>query len=95
MARLLVQDPAIIVADEPVSSLDPARAEEVMGILAESALEAGKTLVATVHSVSVARTYFDRLIGLRNGESQFDEPAYRVTDGQLDTLYALDGLRHE
>ena len=43
VARLLVQDPAIIVADEPVSSLDPARAEEVMGILSRSAREAGKT----------------------------------------------------
>ena len=95
VARLLVQDPAVIVADEPVSSLDPARAEEVMGILAESVLEAGKTLVATVHSESLARAYFDRLIGLRNGEAQFDEPADRVTDGQLDTLYALEGLRHE
>ena len=95
VARLLVQDPAIIVADEPVSSLDPARAEEVMGILAESAREAGKTLVATVHSVSVARAYFDRLIGLRNGESQFDEPAQDVRDSQLDALYSLEGLRNE
>ena len=95
VARLLVQDPAIIVADEPVSSLDPARAEEVMGMLAESAREVGKTLVATVHSVSVARTYFDRLIGLRNGEEQFDEPADAVTNSQLQALYALEGLRDE
>ena len=95
VARLLVQNPAIIVADEPVSSLDPARAEEVMGILAESAQEAGKTLVATVHSISVARAYFDRLIGLRNGARQFDLPAERVTDAQLDALYTLEGLRDE
>lgn len=95
VARLLVQDPAIIVADEPVSSLDPARAEEVMEMLAESAREAGKTLVATVHSVSVARTYFDRLIGLRNGEPQFDLPSGQVTDEQLDALYDLEGLRDE
>ena len=95
VARLLVQDPAIIVADEPVSSLDPARAEEVMGILAKSAKEAGKTLVATVHSVSVARSYFDRLIGLRNGKRQFDLPAEEVTADHLDALYALEGLRNE
>ena len=95
VARLLVQDPAIIVADEPVSSLDPARAEEVMEILAELAREAGKTLVATVHSISVARAYFDRLIGLRNGAGQFDAPADRVSDLQLDALYALEGLRNE
>lgn len=95
VARLLVQDPAIIVADEPVSSLDPARAEEVMGILTESARLAGKTLVATVHSTTVARTYFGRLIGLRNGETEFDLPSHLVTDDQLNALYALEGLRDE
>ncbi len=95
VARLLVQDPAIIVADEPVSSLDPARAEEVMGILSESARRAGKTLVATVHSTDVARTYFGRLIGLRNGECEFDLPSHLVTDEQLNALYALEGLRDE
>ena len=95
VARLLVQDPAIIVADEPVSSLDPARAEEVMGILTESARQSGKTLVATVHSTDVARTYFGRLIGLRNGEREFDLPSGLVTDDQLNALYALEGLRDE
>ena len=95
VARLLVQDPAIIVADEPVSSLDPARAEEVMGILSESARQARKTLVATVHSTDVARTYFGRLIGLRNGEREFDLPSHLVTDNQLKALYALEGLRDE
>ncbi len=95
VARLLVQDPAIIVADEPVSSLDPARAEEVMGILSESARQAGKTLVATVHSTDVARTYFGRLIGLRNGEVEFDRSSNLVTDNQLNALYALEGLRDE
>ena len=95
VARLLVQDPAIIVADEPVSSLDPARAEEVMDILTESARQAGRTLVATVHSTEVARTYFGRLIGLRNGGVEFDLPSDRVTDDQLNALYALEGLRDE
>lgn len=95
VARLLVQDPAIIVADEPVSSLDPARADEVMGILTESARKAEKTLIATVHSTDVARTYFERLIGLRNGECAFDLPSHVVTDDRLDALYALDGLRDE
>lgn len=95
VARLLVQDPAIIVADEPVSSLDPARADEVMGILTQSARQAGKTLVATVHSTDVARTYFGRLIGLRNGEREFDLPSNCVTDDQLTALYALEGLRDE
>ena len=52
--------------------------------------------MATVHSTDVARTYFSRLIGLRNGEREFDLPSYSlVTDEQLNALYALEGLRDE
>ncbi len=95
VARVLVQDPAVIVADEPVASLDPARAEEVLRILAGAAKSTGKTLVTAVHSPALARAHFRRLIGLRNGAVCFDAPADRVSDAQLDDLYALEGLRGE
>ena len=95
IARLLLQDPAIILADEPVSSLDPARAGEVLELLVSAARERDKTLVASVHSVDLARRYFDRLIGLRNGEVQFDLPTTLVTATMLDDLYTLGGLRAE
>lgn len=95
IARLLLQDPAIILADEPVSSLDPARAEEVLELLVGAARERDKTLVASVHSVELARRYFDRLIGLRNGEVQFDLASASVTDAMLSDLYELGGLRAE
>ena len=95
VARVLVQDPAVIVADEPVASLDPARAEEVLRILAGAAKSAGKTLVTAVHSPALARAHFRRLIGLRNGAVCFDAPADRVSEAQLDDLYALEGLRGE
>ena len=95
VARVLVQDPAVIVADEPVASLDPARAEEVLRILADVARGAGKTLVAAVHSPALARAHFRRLIGLRNGAVSFDAPADRVSEAQLNDLYALEGLRGE
>jgi phosphonate transport system ATP-binding protein len=95
IARLLLQDPAIILADEPVSSLDPARAEEVLELLVGAARERGKTLVASVHSVDLARRYFDRLVGLRNGVTQFDLASGAVTDAMLDELYELGGLRAE
>ena len=91
LARLLLQDPAIIVADEPVSSLDPARAEEVMSILSGSVRDSGRTLIAAVHSADIARAYFGRLIGLRDGVCQFDLPADLVSDRQLNALYSLDG----
>ena len=95
IARVLVQDPAIVVADEPVSSLDPARAEEVVRILVGAAGGAGKTFVAAIHSVDLARAHFGRLIGLRNGSMLFDAAASDVTDAQLADLYSLEGLRDE
>ena len=95
IARVLVQGPALILADEPVASLDPARAEEVLDLLVGLAERDGRTLVASMHSVGMARQRFGRLIGLRNGESSFDLPAREVTDGMLESLYALEGLRAE
>ena len=92
MARLMLQTPRAVLADEPVSSLDPARAEELMRLLTDVVRESGKTLVASLHSVQTARTYFSRAIGLRNGELQFDLPVRDVTDGMLGDLYEIRGL---
>lgn len=95
IARLLVQDPQVILADEPVSSLDPARAGEVLQLLVGIADEAGKTLIASMHSVELAREHFSRLIGLRNGAVIFDLPSHEVTEDMLHDLYGLQGLRAE
>ena len=95
IARLLVQDPAVILADEPVASLDPARAAEVLRLLVGVARESGKTLIASMHSVELAREHFSRLIGLRNGVVLFDLPSAEVTQEQLQALYNLQGLRGE
>ena len=95
IARLLVQTPKAILADEPVASLDPARAEDLMRLLADIARESGKTLVTSLHSVRLVRTYFSRVIGLRSGELQFDLPVNEVTDDMLDALYDITGLSVE
>ena len=95
MARLLVQAPKAILADEPVASLDPARAEALMRLLTDIAHDSGKTLVTTLHSTQLVRTYFSRAIGLRNGELRFDLPVDDVTDDMLDDLYNITGLRVE
>ena len=92
IARLLVQDPAIIVADEPVASLDPARADDLTRLLAAIAGESDKTLIAALHSVELARAYFSRVIGLRNGGVRFDVPIEHLTDEMLRDLYNLEGL---
>lgn len=89
MARLLVQNPEVVLADEPISSLDPARAEDILFILINIAKEEGQTLVASLHSVEYARKYFSRIIALREGKIYFDLPAEKVTDEDLKELYNL------
>ena len=95
IARVLVQDPGIVLADEPVSSLDPARALEVLRLLLSITHETGKTLVASIHAVELARERFDRIVGLRNGAVHFDVPGPQVTEEMLHRLYDLQGLRSE
>ena len=95
IARVLVQDPAIVLADEPVSSLDPARAREVVRLLVSVTQEAHKTLVASIHTVELAREHFSRVVGLRNGAVVFDVSSSDVTDAMLSELYDLRGLRGE
>ncbi len=95
IARLLVQDPLIIAADEPVASLDPARAEEVVRLLVSIASEQAKTLVSSVHSVQLARAHFSRLVGLKDGRVRFDLPARQVSSALLDDLYVLEGPRSD
>ncbi|MBS8264192.1 phosphonate ABC transporter ATP-binding protein [Mesobacillus boroniphilus] len=89
LARLLVQSPEIVLADEPVASLDPARAEDVLDLMVKIALEEKQTLIASLHSVEYARKYFDRLIALKDGELFFDLPASSVTDDHIQSLYKL------
>jgi phosphonate transport system ATP-binding protein len=95
IARLLVQDPKVIIADEPVASLDPARAADLIRLLARIARDSDKTLISSIHSIDLAREYFDRVIGLRNGELQFDVPVDSVSSELLAELYDLEGLERE
>lgn len=89
LARLLVQKPEIILADEPVASLDPARAEDVLSILTTLVMEENQTLITSLHSVEYAKKYFTRIIALRDGVVFFDLPAERVKAEDLASLYEL------
>lgn len=89
LARLLVQSPEIVLADEPVASLDPARAEDILALLVKIASEENQTLIASLHSVEYAKKYFDRLIALQDGQIFFDLPASSVSDAQIASLYKL------
>ncbi len=92
LARLLMQKPEIILADEPVASLDPSRAEDILRILTTLAREENQTVIASLHSVEYAKKYFSRLIALKDGQLFFDLPADSVTNEQLQELYQLKEL---
>ncbi|MBW3577576.1 MAG: ATP-binding cassette domain-containing protein [Actinobacteria bacterium] len=89
LARLLVQEPRIVLADEPVASLDPARADDLLALLARLARESGNTLVASLHAPQLARRHFGRMVGLRDGRVVFDRAAAAVTAELLDDVYRL------
>ncbi|MEM1367540.1 MAG: ATP-binding cassette domain-containing protein [Cyanobacteria bacterium P01_H01_bin.15] len=89
LARVLVQDPSVILADEPVASLDPARSQALMELLCELCESLGKTLVVSLHDLDYALQYCTRLIGLRQGNLQFDATPGLVTPRMIEQLYAL------
>jgi phosphonate transport system ATP-binding protein len=89
IARVLVQNPQLILADEPIASLDPERGREVMELLTRLCLEHRKTLVVSLHAVDMALRYCDRIVGLREGRVLFDRPTAAVTAADLQVLYQL------
>jgi phosphonate transport system ATP-binding protein len=89
IARVLVQNPKAILADEPISSLDPERSREIMSLLVDLNLNSGKTLVASLHAIEFALSYFQRVIGLRYGKVLFDLPADEVSQNSIQELYRI------
>jgi phosphonate transport system ATP-binding protein len=88
IARVLVQNPEIILGDEPVSSVDPTLANTIVKLLIDISEETKKTLVVSLHSVDLALAYFPRVIGIKNGKTSFDLPPDEISDTMLDDLYA-------
>lgn len=89
IARALYQAPRLLLTDEPVASVDPARAAALLELLTDICAEEGLTLVVSLHNPELARRFFPRLVGLRGGTIAFDGPTDTVTDQQLAALYEL------
>jgi phosphonate transport system ATP-binding protein len=87
IARGLAQKPTIILADEPVASLDPATSKKVLSLLHSICKEDGLTAIVSLHQVELAETYADRIIGLANGEVVFDGKSKGLTPEVLETIY--------
>lgn len=90
IARAMSQQPKIVLADEPVASLDPELAIQVMTALERVAREDGVLTLINIHQVDLARRFADRLIGIAQGEVVFDGSPNQLTDDMLDRIYRFD-----
>ena len=87
IARALVQRPDVLLADEPVASLDPGSAQDVMRYLRVTSEERGLTTFSSLHQVNIARKFGHRFIGLRNGRKVFDGYRDELTIDAVDEIY--------
>lgn len=90
IARALMQDPGIILADEPIASLDPMNAQIVMDTLKRIQTEDGRMVIANLHTLDTARRYCDRVIGMRDGRVVFDGTPEQLTTGVARDIYGAD-----
>ncbi|WP_121067940.1 phosphonate ABC transporter ATP-binding protein [Chachezhania antarctica] len=87
IARALMQDPKIILADEPIASLDPMNAQTVMEALRRIHEEDGRTVICNLHTLDTARRYCDRVIGMRDGRIVFDGSPEQLTTNMAREIY--------
>ena len=95
IARVLYQQARLILADEPVSAMDPVLAGHTLNVLNQDAQNRGIILLASLHAVDLALAHFPRVIGVRAGQIMFDLPASAVDQTLLDALYANEQLSAE
>ena len=90
VARVLYQRPDLLLADEPVSAMDPTLADLTVNQLIQEGSERGVTVVASLHAVDLALRWFPRVIGIKAGSIAFDLPPVRITDAMLHALYSSE-----
>ena len=95
IARTLFQEAGIILADEPVASLDPATSQEIMSELRSINQGMGKTVIVNIHSIELARKFSDRILALQEGRLVFDGPPSALSDDVLRMVYKGDSFLQE
>jgi phosphonate transport system ATP-binding protein len=91
IARALMQEPDLLLADEPTSSLDPKTSVEIMELIARRASASGIPALVNIHNVELARRYADRIIGMSKGSIVFDGPPQALDDSHLLAIYGGEG----
>lgn len=92
IARALIQDPKLLLVDEPTSSLDPKISREVMGLIKEMAQEFKVPVLCNIHDVQLALEFSNKIIGLQGGVKKFHGPTGTVDKQALDDIYAMEIL---
>lgn len=92
IAKVLAQNAELILADEPIASLDPESSHQVLKSLRDIQKKDGKTLLVTLHQVDFAMHYCERIIALKNGEVLYDGPSKKITQEMLETIYGSESL---
>lgn len=92
IARALMQDPKLLLLDEPTSSLDPKIAREILGMIKEIAQEFGMPVLCNIHDVQLAMEFCNKIIGLQDGVKMFDGPTETMNKERLDEIYAMEVL---
>ena len=90
IARVLVQEPLAILADEPIASLDPARGGEIVDLMLGLSAKLGTTLVVSLHDVDVALARFERIVALRDGRVTYDGSPAGLSEEAVRELYAIE-----
>ncbi len=90
IARALYQEASLILADEPVSAVDPSRAHSLLECLTQMATKHTLTLICSLHNLEYAKAFFPRLVGMREGKIVFDGKSSEFTDQDFNSLYQLD-----
>ena len=87
IARAIIKKPLLLLADEPVASLDPKAAELIMSLLKKVNKELNITVICNLHQVDLASKYSDRIVGLLDGEIKFDQPAFNIDKTGINQIY--------
>ena len=87
IARAFMLDPEVVLADEPVASLDPRIAQDILSLIRDAARERGATVICSLHQLDLARSFGDRIVGMRAGQVVFDGAPDALDSAQVQALY--------
>ena len=94
IARAVMQEPKLLLADEPTSSLDPKTSVEIMELMKDVGARRGIPVLVNMHDVELARRFADRVVGMSGGKIVYDGPSQYLTDDVLKSIYGGEGWLH-